>query len=448
MIKLKEGEEKQKRAREAREKAEAEKAARAARKRALVDMNAHETQEGVMDSLMEALQTGSAFSRPDQRRKRQTRVAGGKFYRTTFIQRRMMKKDRTTRPYILNNTLSESTNLTRDCKNVTPIEVAQRNAPPNGIMTEIHTADDPTSFYTPEENQDLFKQMLINEAKKTPKQKAKHLSRVMFFRKKRSCGHCSYTYYAAMQPESDETPKRDVSLKTLGNLESRGVTADCYSSPLVSGSASINLARMISPVKEQRVIVSKLRRRNSIVRRAILNRKRLHASNTITKRRRLRSASNLSSPSSITATTPVVSTSITNANSVNVKRRMSNSFDGVHTKILKTASSPIKLLRSKNFENLARYQDENQNVQYSGSGSTNLNLSAKYSSAEQISIVQSPLLIEMSGVTLLSGNSPLHFVNASKTSGTSAKSRNIFKRSKNGARKKKWKFWQTSINTV
>ncbi|XP_076476336.1 diaphanous related formin 1 isoform X2 [Bombus vancouverensis nearcticus] len=76
IIKLREGEEKQRRAREAREKAEAEKAARAARKRALVDMNAHETQEGVMDSLMEALQTGSAFSRPDQRRKRQVRAAG------------------------------------------------------------------------------------------------------------------------------------------------------------------------------------------------------------------------------------------------------------------------------------------------------------------------------------------------------------------------------------
>ncbi|XP_058799621.1 protein diaphanous isoform X2 [Phymastichus coffea] len=76
IIKLREAEEKQRRAREAREKAEAERAARAERKRALVDMNAHETQEGVMDSLMEALQTGAAFSRPDQRRKRQTRAAG------------------------------------------------------------------------------------------------------------------------------------------------------------------------------------------------------------------------------------------------------------------------------------------------------------------------------------------------------------------------------------
>ncbi|XP_046422330.1 protein diaphanous isoform X3 [Neodiprion fabricii] len=74
--KMRESEEKQRRAREGREKAEAERAARAERKRALVDMNAHEAQEGVMDSLMEALQTGAAFSRPDQRRKRQTRAAG------------------------------------------------------------------------------------------------------------------------------------------------------------------------------------------------------------------------------------------------------------------------------------------------------------------------------------------------------------------------------------
>ncbi|XP_043487142.1 protein diaphanous isoform X3 [Polistes fuscatus] len=84
MLKLREAEEKQRRAREAREKAEAEKAARAARKKALVDMNAHDTQEGVMDSLMEALRTGSAFSRPDQRRKRQTRIAGGTLDDTSF----------------------------------------------------------------------------------------------------------------------------------------------------------------------------------------------------------------------------------------------------------------------------------------------------------------------------------------------------------------------------
>ncbi|CAB0040216.1 unnamed protein product [Trichogramma brassicae] len=89
IIKLRETEEKQRRAREAREKAEAERAARAERKRALVDMNAHETQEGVMDSLMEALQTGSAFSRPDQRRKRQIRAAGAA---TPHARREQIKK--------------------------------------------------------------------------------------------------------------------------------------------------------------------------------------------------------------------------------------------------------------------------------------------------------------------------------------------------------------------
>jgi len=76
-LKLRETEEKVRRAREAREKAEQERADRAMRKKALVDMNADQTQEGVMDSLLEALQTGSAFSR-DQRQKRpRPRAAGG-----------------------------------------------------------------------------------------------------------------------------------------------------------------------------------------------------------------------------------------------------------------------------------------------------------------------------------------------------------------------------------
>merc|ERR1712203_223085 len=63
------------RAREAREKQEKERAERAAKKRALVDFNAPDDQEGVMDSLLEALKTGSAFSR-EQKRKRPPRAAG------------------------------------------------------------------------------------------------------------------------------------------------------------------------------------------------------------------------------------------------------------------------------------------------------------------------------------------------------------------------------------
>ena len=75
MIKEREANEKLIRAREAREKQDKERAERAERKKALVDFNAPENQEGVMDSLLEALKTGSAFNR-DQKRKRPPRAAG------------------------------------------------------------------------------------------------------------------------------------------------------------------------------------------------------------------------------------------------------------------------------------------------------------------------------------------------------------------------------------
>ena len=53
-----------------------ERAGRAAKKKAIVDFESEGNQEGVMDSLMEALKTGSAFSR-DQKRNRAARPAGG-----------------------------------------------------------------------------------------------------------------------------------------------------------------------------------------------------------------------------------------------------------------------------------------------------------------------------------------------------------------------------------
>ena len=77
ILKEREAAEKQIRAREAREKQERERLDRAAKKRALVDFNAPDDQEGVMDSLLEALKTGSAFNR-EQKRKRAPRAAGGK----------------------------------------------------------------------------------------------------------------------------------------------------------------------------------------------------------------------------------------------------------------------------------------------------------------------------------------------------------------------------------
>ncbi|XP_072751570.1 protein diaphanous isoform X2 [Anoplolepis gracilipes] len=458
IVKLKEGEEKQRRAREAREKAEAEKAARAARKRALVDMNAHETQEGVMDSLMEALQTGSAFSRPDQRRKRQTRVAGGKFYRT-YIWRQMAKRDQAAQPYMFSNILS--TKLMHKYENITPTDTMRRNIIPNKIITKLCAADNPTSFYTPAENQELYKQLLLDEAKKTPKH-IKYSSRVTFFQKKKPCSRCNLAYCT---PVFDETPKRDILLKTVTNLKSRCVNTNWESSPLIDENVSIKRACIISPVKQKRVIVSKIRKRNSIVRRAKLTRKSIRANNRIAKRK-LRTY--LRSPPDMSSTLPLVmNSSVISSNSAK-KAKMSKSIDGLPTRIFKTS---MKLLRSKNFENLARHRDETQNILDIENRSLNSNTSPHFLSIDQITNAQSPLLTEMSGVTLLSENSPNRIrttknnLNMSgKTFGNPANTyesfnldtsspntkNNLYKMKKPKDRpwKKKWKFWQTSNNII
>lgn len=75
-VRIREEEEKGRRIREAREQAQRHLQDRQQRKLALVDMDAAQTQEGVMDSLLDALQSGSAFGNRDQRRKRGQRPAG------------------------------------------------------------------------------------------------------------------------------------------------------------------------------------------------------------------------------------------------------------------------------------------------------------------------------------------------------------------------------------
>ncbi|KAF8782803.1 protein diaphanous-like isoform X1 [Argiope bruennichi] len=61
-------EEKMRRAKDAKEKAEKEKQERLAKKKQLIDISSGEDQEGVMDSLLEALKTGSAFSHKPRRK--------------------------------------------------------------------------------------------------------------------------------------------------------------------------------------------------------------------------------------------------------------------------------------------------------------------------------------------------------------------------------------------
>uniref|UniRef100_A0A3P8R0L5 Diaphanous-related formin 3 n=1 Tax=Astatotilapia calliptera TaxID=8154 RepID=A0A3P8R0L5_ASTCA len=81
-------EEKQRRARAAKEKAEREKRERQQKKRRLLEVNAENDETGVMDSLLEALQSGAAFR---DRRKRAPRPRGESniphLYRTTHTHR-------------------------------------------------------------------------------------------------------------------------------------------------------------------------------------------------------------------------------------------------------------------------------------------------------------------------------------------------------------------------
>ncbi|CAG0878556.1 unnamed protein product, partial [Darwinula stevensoni] len=76
VLKLRETQEKIRLAQERKVKMEQEKAERVAKRKALVDMNADDDQEGVMDNLLQALQSGAAFAR-EQKRKRQSRPGPG-----------------------------------------------------------------------------------------------------------------------------------------------------------------------------------------------------------------------------------------------------------------------------------------------------------------------------------------------------------------------------------
>ncbi|KAF0298551.1 Protein diaphanous [Amphibalanus amphitrite] len=77
-LKLRETEAKIERAREAKAKAERERSEKQSKKQAIeAMMNAPDDQEGVMDSLLEALKSGSAFSR-EQKKKRPPRAAGAR----------------------------------------------------------------------------------------------------------------------------------------------------------------------------------------------------------------------------------------------------------------------------------------------------------------------------------------------------------------------------------
>lgn len=75
-IKMREMQEKIRRAKEAKERAQKEKEAKIARKKALVDVTIDDDQEGVIDNLLDALKTGSAFNKGRDGKRRTPRAAG------------------------------------------------------------------------------------------------------------------------------------------------------------------------------------------------------------------------------------------------------------------------------------------------------------------------------------------------------------------------------------
>ncbi|XP_076221202.1 diaphanous related formin 1 isoform X2 [Nomia melanderi] len=442
IIKLREGEEKQRRAREAREKAEAEKAARAARKRALVDMNAHETQEGVMDSLMEALQTGSAFSRPDQRRKRQARAAGGKFYRTTYASTKTAKKEtaRQRRPalfaklYDSREAVPNHAPLRNRSDSTMRIRTRTRTIA-TAIFSRVPTftifdpSDANVQLYTPEENQAFGRQVLLDAAARMPRRET-YMSRISSFKRNRQNEIANKRIRFDRRPEIEQTPRRDVPVRTSGNFDEnenssfspelvRPNIADIQQfedsirclfpararrncenedaiatyrsvvdelerypgslgrgrdsslpplSPLLPSSSSLSSfhrtvligeAMKLTPVKRKRVIVSKKRKRNSIVRRTVRGRRLKHFRYRLAGKSQ-KWTNRLGSPASECASLPDHRSTDASSFSLASKDPPDETSKSVDTLVAAIPTQFGSLVRAKRFDDIAGCKDENE----------------------------------------------------------------------------------------
>ena len=130
-------------------------------------------------------------------------------------------------------------------------------------------------------------------------------------------------------------------------------------------------ALKLSPMKRRRVIVSKKHKRNSIVRRAVQNRRSKHARRSTTADE-TKSFGYLGSPSSESVSL-IENHSVCRASDTTTdtaSTRISRSMNDIAMKIGKTISSPLRLIRTKNFaDKTAHCKDENENnlcnIQYS-----------------------------------------------------------------------------------
>jgi hypothetical protein len=98
-MKQRETVEKMRAAQERKAKMEAEKAAAAEKRKILVNLNAEDDQEGVMDNLLLALQSGEAFGRGAAKRARpQPRTSAGNVRRLSFRKKINKKRERRVLP--------------------------------------------------------------------------------------------------------------------------------------------------------------------------------------------------------------------------------------------------------------------------------------------------------------------------------------------------------------
>lgn len=361
-------------------------------------MNAHETQEGVMDSLMEALQTGSAFSRPDQRRKRQVRAAGGKFYRAAYATTKSTKKEK-----LLLAKLYESGEAERRNRN----KIVASSLPCGAVTSSA--SSDLEKYTTPEENQHLYKCLLLDQATRAPKRE-NFLSRISSFQKSKQA---EIVCKRARVDRSmiEETPRREISIRRSRNFDktsnssSNSIQCSVVTAATLSSASSYGLvidelkkrtpthveslasndpspcsslqlspcvlyqtvlvgeALKLSPLRRRRVIVSKKHKRNSIVRRAVQSRRSKHARRSAIAGE-TKSFGYLGSPSSESVSL-IENYSVCRASDTSsdtASTRISRSMGDIAMRIGKTISSPLKLIRTKNFgNNNAHWKDENEN---------------------------------------------------------------------------------------
>ena len=364
---------------------------------------------------MEALQTGSAFSRPDQRRKRQTRAAGGKFYRSAYASTKSTKKEKLLLTQLYESGEAERPALPNPNQKTTAAFLLR-----DPVITSLASSDF-TRYTTPEENQHLRKRSsLLDLAMRAPK-RGKFLSRVSSFNRYRQMEiRCKKVRVDRSMIE--ETPKREISVRrsrdfdkisnSLADSVQRVVVSSSMSTVVSSSSYGfvidelkkrtltcvearasneypsrcsftelspsfcqtilVGKALKISPVKRRRVIVGKIRKRNSIVRRAVKRRRSRH--------RRLphggegigMSFGYLGSPTSESVSlVGNGSACCTSGSTDTASNRASKSVDDVATRIGKTVSSPLRLIRMKNLDSVVRWKDVNDN-----------NLSVHYSNGQ------------------------------------------------------------------